>query len=85
MLNQSAQDAYRFILDFKKANDGLSPSVREICQGIGRASPSTVYLALTDLEQHGLISFRADGAARNIIVTGGCWQPPRRAGSGSGR
>ncbi|ACB85086.1 transcriptional repressor LexA [Natranaerobius thermophilus] len=45
---------YNFINDYASKN-GYPPSVREICQGVGLSSTSTVHLHLSSLEKQGYI------------------------------
>ena len=68
---------YNFIVDFKAANDGLSPSIREIGRRFRITSTSVVDKILTDLEVQGLIK-RDYAVARGIKVIGGQWMPPGR-------
>ncbi len=42
------------------ANNGYPPTVREICQGVGLKSPSTVHGYLLKLEERGLIERRPE-------------------------
>lgn len=59
---------YEFIVDFITSN-GFSPSVREIAEGIGVKSTSTVHDQLFMLEQMGMI--RTQGRkSRTISVVG---------------
>lgn len=59
------------ILEYLKqrAQDGLPPSVREICQATGLKSTSTVHAHLKTLEENGFIS-REAGLNRAIHITG---------------
>ncbi len=59
------------ILAFIKAyirEENMAPSVREICEGVGIRSTSTVHRYLHRLEQEGRIHM-ADGKNRAIVVT----------------
>ncbi len=70
----------RFILDFKKAHDGNSPTMREINEGCKLYSTALIWRLLHDLETEGLIRLMGGGKSRAIIVVGGFWQaPPARA------
>jgi len=62
-----------FIIDYKKANDGIPPSVREMCAFLERGLPS-VHARLKKLEEAGAIE-RGEGA-RSIRIPGGQWLPP---------
>ena len=61
-----------FIIAYKRANDGLSPTIREIGDACNIPSISTVAYILTALQLTGKIAV-ADGA-RGIKVTGGHWE-----------
>ena len=50
-------DVYNFIIDYMSENI-ISPTVREICEGVGLKSTSSVYFHLKRLEQQGLITMR---------------------------
>lgn len=53
----------------ERAQDGLPPSVREICNATGLKSTSTVHAHLKTLEENGYISRQA-GLNRAIHITG---------------
>ena len=59
------------ILDYLilQANNGNSPSIREICEAVGLNSPATVHKHIQDLEKSGLIS--TTGKSRGIKVKKG--------------
>ena len=63
-LHDPQQQIYEFILRYMQESGG-SPTVREICQGVGLASPSTVLVHLNNMEAAGLI--RRDHAKRRSI------------------
>ena len=64
------EKVYKFIVEYKQANDGLSPSMREImAQGV--SSTSMVDYYLKKLEQDGKISC---SGVRGIKVKGGEWR-----------
>ncbi len=48
-----------YIIDYL-AKNGYPPTVREICQGVGLKSPSTVHGYLLKLEKRGLIERRPE-------------------------
>jgi repressor LexA len=48
--------------------DGFPPSVRELCDLLGLASPSTVHMHLAGLEREGLIE-RRPGQPRALTIT----------------
>jgi repressor LexA len=57
-MHNNINDSQKTILNFIKqmvAEKGYPPSVREICQGVGIRSTSTVHSHLTKLEKAGLI------------------------------
>ena len=63
-------EIYTYIIAYKQANDGLSPSYRDImAQGVG--STSTVARHLKKLEADGKITV---SGVRGIKVTGGEWR-----------
>ena len=53
-----------FILDFHKEH-GYSPSIREMAQGMGVSSPSTIKAMLDRLEAQGVLN-RSSGVARSL-------------------
>ena len=53
----------------ERAQDGLPPSVREICRATGLKSTSTVHVHLKTLEENGYIT-RDAGLNRAIHITG---------------
>ena len=71
-------DIYQFIVEYKKAHDGNSPSIREIVRGLDLSSPSIAAYHLTRLVQLNMIRLREDGSSRTIEITGGRWLPPER-------
>lgn len=62
-----------FIITYKKQNDGIAPSIREMARFLRRGH-MVVYETLEELEKNGNILRRA--GARNIVVNGGRWLPP---------
>lgn len=48
-------EVYNFVREFIE-NNGVPPSVREICAGVGLKSPSSVHTYLTRLQELGLIN-----------------------------
>ena len=58
----------------ERAQDGLPPTVREICAAAGIKSTSTVHAYLKTLEDEGYIS-RQNGLNRAIKLTGGAAAP----------
>lgn len=78
-VGKSATAVLRAIVEFKQANDGASPAVRELAAMTGMASTSTIDYHLSRLEDAGLIQ-REYGLARVIRVVGGEWRPPEGLG-----
>ncbi len=67
-LGKRQQAIYDYICAYS-AEHGYPPSVREIGQAVGLASPSTVHMHLKSLEEHGLIK-RDSKKPRTIEVMG---------------
>lgn len=64
---QETQDAvYNYIVQYISEN-AYSPSIRDICDGVGLKSTSTVHSHLRRLSEDGLIQFR-EGKRRTIRV-----------------
>lgn len=64
---------FEFIVDYKRAHDGNSPTSREIVEGAGISSTSVVHYHLGALEREGKIRL-GDSKSRRIEVVGGEWQ-----------
>lgn len=60
-----------YIIAHKRLNDGLSPSLREICRACNIPSTSTAAYILADLELAGEISLAS--GKKGIKVAGGKW------------
>ncbi len=69
-IRHNRRAVFEFIVAYKIAHDGNSPSMREIGQQFGISSLSMVDYILDDLVDQGKI--RRDGT-RGIYVTGGQW------------
>ncbi len=68
------QTIFDFIVVYKCANDGNSPTIREIGQACGISSTSFVSNILARLERQGLIRLpKVCGVSRHIHVVGGQW------------
>ena len=63
---------FDFVIAYKRAHDGNSPTIREICDSCGISSTSIGNYALTALQRRGLIRF-AGKHSRSIEVVGGAW------------
>ncbi len=69
MPNLTAKQQQVFDYIVSRLDDGLPPTVREICSKTGIKSTSTVFGILNALEEKGLIS-RSGGASRAIHIVG---------------
>ena len=63
----------RYIIAYKEASGGDSPTRREMRRAVGYSSLSTVNHALGSLARRGLISCAGGAKSRSIAVTGGRW------------
>jgi SOS-response transcriptional repressor LexA len=61
-----------FIINYKTAFDGVSPSVREIMDECEMSSTSVVQFYLDGLRERGLIA-HSPAKSRSIRVVGGKW------------
>lgn len=77
-VGQASTAVLQAIIQFKVANDGASPTVRELARLTGAANQSSVVYHLRRLEDAGLIK-REFALARVIRVVGGEWRPPQGA------
>lgn len=68
--NSRRKNVFEFIVAYKKSNDGLSPTVREICRGVGITSTSVAAYYLAQLVDDGKIEL-INQFSRGIKVTGG--------------
>lgn len=75
MSSQRADEILEFIKDYI-ASENMAPSVREICDGVGIRSTSTVHRYLHRLETEGRIRM-ATGKNRAIVVTDGSEEAPQ--------
>jgi len=66
----SVDEVYRFVVQYKQAHDGNSPSLQEIGRACGIRSTSHVYLYLVRLADAGRIKL---AGTRSIEVIGGRW------------
>jgi len=74
-MSDTAQEIMRYIICYKAAHDGNSPTIREICDECGVSSTSVAAYNLEKLERAGKIVL-AGGGARGIQVVGGRWVAP---------
>lgn len=77
-MNDNHQAVFDFILKYKQAHDGISPTVREIMEATEYNSTSAVMAALEALRDQGLIKMPIEKRTRQIQVVGGVWLPPQR-------
>lgn len=70
--NPRQRALYDAIVDFKRANDGNSPSARDLLAVTDITSSSVLAYNLKQLERAGLIDIDR-GVARSIRVVGGRW------------
>ena len=66
------EDVLAYITAYKTANDGNSPTIREIMSGCNVSSTSLVSYILRDLQDDGKI--RVMQGSRGIMVVGGQWR-----------
>lgn len=67
MGNKTKQKVYNYIVKYIKEN-GYAPSVREICQGVGLSSTSSVHNHLKKLQKEGLIEIRGNSPRAIRVV-----------------
>lgn len=68
----SADDVFAYLVAYKRENDGRSPTVREIADGLGIPSTSIVAYHLKQLAADGRILINP-AIARGISIPGGRW------------
>lgn len=68
MIGGMKQKVYDYLVEYIKEN-GYAPSVREICEGVGLKSTSSVYSHLSTLKKEGKIKMRGN-SPRAIHVIG---------------
>ena len=78
-LHPRAADVLRFVVDYKRAHQGESPTRREIAAGCEIPSTSLVHHHLVMLERRGLVRLGHMGLSRSIAVVGAEWRPPPAA------
>ena len=69
-MSKKGEDKQKKILEFVTEymnENGYPPSIREICQGVGLSSTSTVHAHLETLKKNGLLE-KADAKSRGIRV-----------------
>lgn len=69
------QKVYAFIVAYKAAHDGNSPTIQEIARGANLSKSGSVIFHLKKLESLGLIKC-SNSISRGIQVVGGKWIAP---------
>lgn len=64
--NKTIDRVYNYILNYIQENQ-ISPSVRDICAGVGLKSTSSVHTYLKQLDRQGMIEYRP-GLRRAIVI-----------------
>lgn len=67
----------RFIEQFRKRR-GYSPSIRQVCRGVGIKSTSNVWYHFQRMERDGLLK-RDQGVSRSVLVSPEVLSSPARA------
>ncbi len=73
-MTDKVQGIFEFIVKYKQAHDGNSPTIREIQDACGISTTSLVHYHLGELEQAGWIEVDRF-QSRSIQVEGGRWSP----------
>ena len=73
MIKKKTERILQFIIGFKRANDGNSPTLREICRACNVTSTSVARYHLAKLQRRGFIQMPKGGQCRKILVVGGSW------------
>lgn len=73
--NDKPKRILNYIIGYKLAHNGVSPTLQEIRDGTGLSSKSLINYYLQRLAASNLIAF-TPGNARTIEVPGGRWLPP---------
>lgn len=82
IISNRQRQVLEYIAEYSEIN-GYPPSVRDIGEHVGLASPSTVFTHLTSLENKGFIKKQKDSARAIIILPKGWQVLGRDAGEGS--
>ena len=77
MLTTRQQEIWQFLAEYVDAH-GYPPTVREIGDAVGLASPSTVHAHLANLERAGLLKPRPDASRVRSSSSAGVARRPRR-------
>lgn len=71
------QQIYNFIVEFKSANDGNTPTYRQIADACGVSSTSMVSSYLFEMEKVGMIERKRQGnGMAKIVIPGARWLAP---------
>jgi len=73
MNNGRVLKVYQYILDYKRVNDGNSPTIDDIKKVCAISSKSQVMVVLEIMEDRGLIHRYGPKGGRRILVVGGQW------------
>jgi repressor LexA len=73
-MSEKEAKVLKFIKKYKSKNDGLSPTIREICEATDISSTSVVHFYLHNLVSAGVIKIKGNKSSRGIIVVGGKWE-----------
>jgi len=68
-----AERIYQYIINYKRAHDGNSPTYREIRDACRISSTSIVSYWIDKLVASGRLRLSGDTGSRKIIVVGGQW------------
>jgi hypothetical protein len=75
------EQVFAWIVSYKRAHDGNSPTLRELMSGCGLSSLSVTFECLRRLTAAGLIARQITpdkrGLSRSIVIVGGCWSYSR--------
>jgi SOS-response transcriptional repressor LexA len=71
---ERSESILRYVIDYKREHDGISPTIREIQEATGISSSSLVKFYLDGLQKRGAIQYIGDNLSRGIMVTGGEWK-----------
>ena len=58
-INDKDLEIYNFIKDYA-LKTGFTPSIRQICEGVGLSSTNTVWVRIRKMEDYGLIIFNTN-------------------------
>ena len=78
-IKYSREEVLNYIIAYKTANDGNSPTMREIMRACRVSSTSLVSYILRDLQDAKKI--RVVDGSRGIMVTGGSWKVEEKNGN----